>query len=141
MGGKLLPDLAWNNVLSLHLFISLLPPGKTLSEPLNFRDLFGFHVAARRGLQLALEAVFPPCPPLGEFPRPCGSGFCALLPMGKGLGFWEQRGVPQPIHTEAIQFNVVFIGKVEARAVGKGRLGRERGCLGSLALPPPGHGG
>jgi len=25
MGGKLLPDLAWNNVLSLCLFVSLLP--------------------------------------------------------------------------------------------------------------------
>lgn len=25
LGGELLPDLAWNNVLSLHLFVSLLP--------------------------------------------------------------------------------------------------------------------
>lgn len=25
LGGELLPDLAWNNVLSLHVFVSLLP--------------------------------------------------------------------------------------------------------------------
>lgn len=57
-----------------------------------------------------------------------GMGFAA---QGKELGFWEQRGVPQPIHTQAVQFNVLFIDKVEARAVGKGRLGRERGCWAS----------
>lgn len=62
-----------------------------------------------------------------------GSRLCTLLPVEKELGFWEQHGVPQPIHTKAIQFNVVFIDKVEAEAVGKGRLGRERGCSGSAA--------
>lgn len=56
-----------------------------------------------------------------------------LLPVGKGLGFWEQHGDPQPIHTEAIQFNVLFIDKVEAGVVGKGGLGRERGCSGSAS--------
>jgi len=71
---------------------------------------------------------------------PVGVGFAAV---GKGLGFWEQRVVPQPIHTEAIQFIVLFIDEVEDGAVGEGEaLPAAAGwCLESIALPPPAHGG
>lgn len=54
------------------------------------------------------------------FPRPCGGvGFAPCCPWGR---FCEQREVPQPLHTKAIQFNILFIDKVEA-GEGKGLVG------------------
>lgn len=51
-------------------------------------------------------------------PQPCGGvGFAPSSPGGR---FCERCEVAQPIHTKAIQFNVLFIDKVGAGAVGKG---------------------
>lgn len=80
------------------------------------------------------------------FPRPRGGvGFAPCCPWGR---FCEQCEVPQPLHTKAIQFNMLFIDKVEAGVVRKGggwgRKGAGRAllaasgwCFESIALRAP----
>lgn len=75
-------------------------------------------------------------------------GFEPCCPGGR---FCKECEVPQPIHAKAIQFNVLFIDKVEAGAVGQGGGWGGQGaaqavqaawgrCFESIALPPPRQG-
>lgn len=58
-----------------------------------------------------------PIPYHRGFPRPCGG--VVFVPCCSGGRFSEQSEIPQPNRIGAIQFNVLFIDKVEGGAVGK----------------------
>lgn len=90
MGGKLLPDLAWNNVLSLHLFVTVLPPGKNLSEALNFRQRSSvwFSCSCSKGFaQRPWKLCSYPVPPLG-LPWVLWEWALRSAACGEGVGVW-----------------------------------------------------
>lgn len=99
VGGKLLPDLAWNNVLSLCLFVTVLPPGKSLSEPLNFRERGSvwFSCSCSKGFAVGpgscVPTLCPPAPPRASL-GPVGVGFAPCCPWGGGWGSGGSVGSP-----------------------------------------------
>lgn len=89
MGGKLLPDLAWNNVPLLHLFASLLPLVK-LSEPLNFRQRRSvwFSCSCSKGFAVGPESCVPTTCPIRGVPRALWERALHPAARREGAGVW-----------------------------------------------------
>lgn len=104
MGGELLPDLAWNNVLSLNLFVSLLPLVK-LSEPVNFRQRRSVWIlcSCSQGFAVAPGSCVPIVSPIGGVPQPLWEWALHPAAHGEGAGVlgaaWAPPAIPYQGHT------------------------------------------
>lgn len=149
-GGKFLPDLARNNVLSLHLFVSLLPLVK-LSEPLNLRQRRSvwFSHSCSKGSAIGPGSCVPTTSPIRGVPRALWEW--ALLPRGRSWGFGSSVGSPSQSIPRLYSLMYYLLTRWRPGQWGRGGWGGKEAagtllavpgqCFESIALPPPGPGG
>lgn len=127
-GGRLLPDLALEQCPFAPSLCFSAPPGKTLSEPLNFRQRSLVFVQLLEGFCSWPCSCVPTMSPIeGGSPGPVGEW--ALRPAAPGEDFVSSVKFPNQFMPRPDSL-MLFIDKVEAGAVGKGGGWGGKGLLG-----------